>query len=95
MQIKTEKISVELEGNEARDIAYHIKYSLSHSIETHWNTLQQNQDGESLFFERNARDLQIMKDLFYATSSHWVYDDCISQFKKMFEEKRKERSEKV
>lgn len=91
MKVKTQQVDITLTGQEARDIAYHIKYSLENTIKTHWNQLQQNQDGENLFFERSKGDLRIMEELFCVCADNWSYKNSISEFKKLFAERRKER----
>ena len=90
METKIEKVNIELTGREARDIAYHIRYSLCRSIDTHWTNLQGNEDGEKLFFENEKESINMMKELFIASADLWAFENSIDEFKKKFAEKREE-----
>ena len=91
MDIKPTEITLKLSYDELYDLAFHIKYSLRQSIISHWNTLQQNQDGEGLFNERNANDLRMMKEMFEVCGHSSSNENTINEFKKLFAEKREER----
>lgn len=88
MEIKIEKVNIELTGLEARDIAYHIRYSLCRSIDTHWTKLQGNEDGEILFFKNEKDNINMMKEFFIAAADIWSFDNAIDEFKRKFKERR-------
>jgi len=90
MEIKIEKVNIELTGREARDIAYHIKHSLSKSIDTHYINLQGGEDGENIFFDFCKEDINMMKWFFIASGDIWNFDDTINEFKRKFAERRGE-----
>jgi hypothetical protein len=88
MDIKIEKVNVELTGQEARNIAYCIKHSLSKSIDTHYTKLQGGEDGENIFFDMCKEDINMMKWFFVASGDIWNFEDSINEFKKKFAERR-------
>ena len=75
MNINAEKIEIELNGQEARDLAYHIQHSLkssilSHYIQTHHDSYKRGLEGHAkpLFEEQCRKDLNMMNNLMACAS---------------------------
>lgn len=89
MRLVKGEYTVSLDNREAKEIAYAIHRSLIISIKEHYNRLQQNKDGEAVFFELNVVALGILR-LMYSI----IGDDAenrIREYKGMFKIKRNER----
>lgn len=91
MEAKAETIKMQMDGDEVYDIAWSILHDLRGQIKDHWNTLQQEKDGEPLFFEQNKKLLEIMKKMFEVSGYSHCYESAISEYKKSFADKREER----
>ena len=92
MKIETAELKVTLTGDEARDIAYHIKYSLMASIKTHYNTLQQDVDGESVFNKQEKDGLRLMQEFFKAANDSFSWESAVGDIARLFEARRQERA---
>ena len=85
MNIEAEKIKIELNNQEARNLAYHIKHSLESSIKSHY--VQTSHDGcdggleghaKPLFEEQCRKDLNMMNDIMACASGQsnkWLEED--------------------
>lgn len=70
MNVKSEKITIDLTGSEAWDIAYHIFNSLKQSVDTHYtsthhDSYKRGYEGHAkpLLYEQAGKDIQIMNQL--------------------------------
>jgi len=77
MNIEAKKIEIELDNQEARDLAYHIKHSLegsilSHYIQTHHDSYGRGLEGHAkpLFEEQCRKDLTMMNNLMACASGN-------------------------
>jgi hypothetical protein len=91
MELQKAVYDVRFTDGEIWDLVFVIKDHLEKSIKTHYNNLQQNQDGETLFFEQKASLLLIMEQMFGMILRNGAYQSYVNNYKIMFEEKRKER----
>ncbi len=100
MNIKAEKITIELSGEEARKLAYHIKHSLEKSIMEHY--IQPFHDSYKLGFEGHAKplfekqclvDVEIMKNLLGCASggnkAEWAEKELWVFFKNAYDKRNK------
>ena len=94
--MKIEDINVKLSFNrdELYDLSFMIMKVLNNSIESHYNCLQQNKDGESVFFDYEKGKIKMLKTFTHLNARPDEYDYFIKQCKDKFEKKRKEREEK-
>ena len=83
MKIKTEEINIVLSNEEARDIAYAIRYSLERTIENHILVLQDTckrgfEFNKSVFIEQDSKLLNIACNIL---SSSGEDVDSVNNFK--------------
>ena len=90
MNLQEANYTIKLERNELSEICFCIKRSLLESIEDHYNSLQQNKDGEPVFDEQEKTKVFLLKDL-SKLSGYDIYEDFLYMKNKMFAEKREER----
>lgn len=91
MEIKKAKYEVELTNDEMYELGCIIIHQLENSIKSHYNELQQEKDGEPVFFEHKKKELAMMKFFFEATGRAEMYGSYVNEFKRLFAEKREER----
>lgn len=94
MRIEEATFKVELDKEEINMIAYSLYHSLITSIETHYNSLQQNKDGEAIFHEQEAKELYLMQEMFSMIGYRNLSESYMKEFARMFEKRRKEREAK-
>ena len=92
MQIRDGKTTIELSHQEACDVGGYIARGLEAAIESHYNRLQQNKDGEQVFFEHCKDILNSLEILCFASGDVTLYEYFISKFKSMFKSRRSERA---
>jgi len=95
MRITKSEATIRLNDQEASDIAYSVFTSLLSSIEKHYNCLQQNKDGEDLFFRQESSKLHIMATMYAVVGNPGAYDSVIQRFRGMFRERRVEREKET
>lgn len=93
MKIESGEIAIKITIDDAYDLACCINNYLNHSIVNHYNQLQQNQDGESVFFDHKGNYIHMAKMLYGASGYDSIHEYNIQEYKHMFAQKRKERSE--
>lgn len=91
MYIRKANYEIDFEAEDINILAFAIMHDLSDDIDRHWNQLQQDEDGESLFFEMRKRNIELMKFLFGLIGKYNHAKEYIQNFKEKFEQKRKER----
>lgn len=96
MNIKSEKIILELDNGEAWNLAFHIKRSLEASIKEHYcytghDSYKRGYEGHAkpLFIEQCSKDFEMMKQLLACAKgeSKWIEDDIWRFFEKEYKEK--------
>ena len=93
MRLNDAKYTIELEKRELLDICYAMKNALLDSIKTHYNQLQQNRDGESVFDEQEDTEIRLLKEL-SNLSGQEIYENYLYNKIELFAKKRKERETK-
>ena len=91
MLLEDAKYTIELSKSEVREITYHIHYNLIHSIDEHYNKLQGNKDGKSVFYEHERDNLNMMKYFLEISGYSDLYSAYLSQYNMKFQKKEKER----
>ena len=92
MEIKGGETVIKLSHQEARDVSHYITRGLEAAIKSHYNRLQQDQDGETIFFEHCKETLNSLEVLCFAAGDVTLYEYSISKFKSMFKALRDERA---
>ena len=92
MMIRAKNVELELTGDEVYLLACHIKNNLMQTIKDHWNNLQRDEDGESLFFERNEKDLRMMREMYEVSGYSHCFEGAVDDYKRLFEKRRAERA---
>lgn len=76
MNITSDKLTIEMTGSEAWDIAYHIFNSLkqsidNHYISTHHDSYKRGYEGHAkpLLYEQSGKDIEIMNQLMAVANS--------------------------
>lgn len=95
MNLKKAVYEISFEDSEVWDLASCIQSGLKRSIQDHYNCLQQDQDGEQLFFEQEKRKLYILQNFYGLLGVNSMYKSYENDYKRMFENKRKERQEVI
>lgn len=90
MEIKAKTVVMEMDGNEAYNIAWALVHDMRGQIKDHWNQLQQDKDGETSFNEQNKFLIDAMKRMFEVSGYSHCYESAIQEFRRSFEAKRKE-----
>lgn len=93
MKLNKAKYTIELDEQELRDLAFALKRALLESIEDHYNKLQQDMDGESVFDEQEKTEVCLLKEL-SMLSGIGIYENFEYMKKKAFTDRRKERESK-
>ena len=91
MNLQKATYEIEITSEEAYSLGCIIGRSLESSIKNHYNNLQQNKDGESVFFEQEKRTLKWMGLLFGISGYPNMNESFIGRFQELFINKRKER----
>ena len=91
MQIKDGETIIRLSHQEARDVSHYITRGLESAIENHYNCLQQDKDGEPVFFDHCKSILNSLEILCFSSGDTMLYEYSISKFKTMFKKRRDER----
>ena len=89
--LKSATYNLELTNQQIYDIAWKLKCYLLDIIKSHYNKLQQNADGESVFFDHESSTLFLIKNFYELSGYGSFYTDMIREFKKLFADKRMER----
>ena len=92
MWVEKTKVTLQMEEGELNDIAFSLKESLLATISKHYNVLQNNEDGEALFFERERRKLNLTTEFLSLIGCSQVARDMREEIKLMFKTKREERA---
>jgi hypothetical protein len=92
MEIRDGETVIKLSHQEARDVSHYIARGLEAAIKSHYNRLQQNKDGETVFFEHCKDILNSLEILCFASGDVTLYEYSVSKFKSMFKERRDERA---
>ena len=92
MELQKAVYDVRFTHDEIWDLVYIIETNLEENIKHHYNQLQQNQDGEQLFFKEEKDKLLLMQQMFGMILRIDTYQCYVNNYKKLFEEKRKERN---
>lgn len=92
MDFKKGTFELSFQDNELWDLGYHIYNNLERSISEHYNKLQQEQDGESVFYEHNKNNINMMNKFFELVGRRDMPEMFEERFKKMFADKRAERA---
>ena len=96
MEIKSEKIILELNNAEAWDLAFHIKRSLEDSIKEHYcytghDSYKRGYEGHAkpLFIEQCGKDIKIMRQILGCVrgESEWIEKELWNFFEKTYKEK--------
>lgn len=91
-------LTAEYEASFTRDELYMIAWALfgdlKASIEDHYNVLQQNKDGEHLFFEQESSKIQLMKETYACSGYLGIFESNMANIKHLFEQRRLERQKK-
>ena len=90
MNLQEANYEIKLDRQELSEICFSIKRSLLEDIETHYNKLQQEKDGEPVFDDQEKTKVRLLKELSKLTG-YDIYEDFLYMKNKMFDEKRKER----
>ena len=91
MKIKESTHLIEFTSDELYNIACDIARALKCSINDHYNCLQQDKDGESIFFDQEREKLNTLSTFLMITDGESIYIMYVNQFKEMFAVKREER----
>ncbi|OGM08990.1 hypothetical protein A2Z67_06100 [Candidatus Woesebacteria bacterium RBG_13_36_22] len=94
MELLKANYDIRFTEQEIWNLIWLIQERLEKSIIEFYNTLQQEKDGESLFFEQKKEMLYIMEQMFGLVGRPHTYDGHIRTYKNLFEKKRKEREAK-
>jgi len=95
MNIKDCVANIELTAAEMKVIGHAIMSDLKQSIQTHYMCLQNDKDGEQLFFDdHNQSSLMIMKVMFELSGDSGHYTNFHWNTKAAFQQKREERATK-
>lgn len=86
MRIETEKIKVELDIEEANDIAFALKNSIENSIDNHWLNYP------NVFLEREGKKIRLAEELFASIGLYHVAvnlkEDLINRLNNLVEKKK-------
>lgn len=91
MRVEDSKATIELEHREMWTLAVIIEDRLEHGIEDWYNCLQNEQDGEALFFKDKFLELGWIETLYGLYGYVEAYNCFVRKVKRLFEEKRQER----
>ena len=91
MELLKANYDIRFTEQEIWNLIWLIQERLEKSIIEFYNTLQQEKDGESLFFEQKEEMLFMMEQMFGLVGRPYTYDSYINTYKKLFADKRKER----
>ena len=91
MQIKDSRATIEINSQEAWEISYCINGNLLRAIESHYNQLQQDKDGEDLFFQQENTKLYILSNMCAVAGHIDAYESYISDYRSRFQKRRLER----
>lgn len=94
MKVNNVKAVLEFDMNELDSLAFMIDQYLKSTIREHYNRLQQNKDGENVFFDHKNKNLEMLEIICSLRGRRIEYDQMIAQYKRMFAERRKERESK-
>jgi len=96
MDIKKASYEIEMTSDEMYQLGCVLIHQLENSIKNHYNELQQEKDGESVFFEQEKQSLSMMKFFLETVGRATMYEAYVDEYKKLFADKRAEREkEKV
>lgn len=97
VNIRADRIEVELSNQEARDLAYHIKHSLESSIDSHYvqtfhDSYSRGLDGHAkpLFEEQCRKDLNMMNRLMACaegSNNNWLENELWRYLEDKYNEK--------
>jgi hypothetical protein len=91
MNIDIKEIKITLTGGELFELGWHIACSLKASIKDHYNHLQQNKDGEPIFYEQEKVTIHRMNKFLESSGHSHMIETFDGQFKELFEKRRAER----
>jgi hypothetical protein len=90
MDIDKIQATVTLSKDEMWILAFAIRHDLQKSVDTHFNQLQQDADGERAFFDQKQKDIALLKKLSGVIDLEFEY--WMQAIKDSFTNKRKERA---
>jgi len=92
MRLHEAEYKINMNNQEVYNIATRLERTLLDSIDNHYNKLQQNQDGEDMFFEQEKSTINLMSDMYCLAGYRYIADSAIKTYKKKFEVRRKDRA---
>ena len=93
MRLDKANYTIDLDRSELSELVFALKHNLISSIESHYNTLQQEKDGEPVFDDQEKSKVRMLEEL-SALSGYQIFKDYEYTKKRLFAEKRKERESK-
>ncbi len=94
MRVAKTEITLELDRDEIDIIGWSLYRGLKNSIVNHYNKLQQEVDGEPIFYEQERMQINLMGDMVSLIGRRDLAENFDREFKGMFEDRRKEREAK-
>lgn len=93
MNLENSEYVIKFDHKELYMLACCIRRCLEDSIKNHYNNLQGGQDGEQIFNNQEATKISMMNTLLELIGYKHLSESFMVEFKRLFDQKRKERAE--